>query len=53
MRDEQIKLLKNKLQEAYERARFANNKSNQQMASLKSGKGVAMVYESIRENLGA
>ena len=53
MRQEQSKLLARKLQEACDRARRSHNKSNIQMASVKSGKGVEMVYETIINNLGA
>jgi len=53
MRDDQSKLLVRKLQESCDRARNSHNKCNLQMSSLKSGKGVEMVYETIIQNLAA
>ena len=53
MRLEQSKLLVRKLQESIERARHSANKSNLQMSSLKSGKGIEKVYETIIQDLGS
>ena len=53
MRQEQSKLLVRKLQESVERARHSANKSNLQMSSLKSGKGIEKVYETIIQDLSS